>query len=307
MTISHYYRTIVIYGVGLMGGSLAKTIRRLDPSVRLKGIVRIPNSREDVMRLGLVDECWTEDEWFGGKGYSQCMEGDLLVFGTPVHRIKEQIARLPLDARFHITDMGSTKKNIVDSVSVHFNKRLVHNYVSSHPMCGSELAGPENALDGLYHGKLCILTPIGGSSSESLESVGGFWKSIGMTTHTMDGENHDRVLAYLSHGPHILSSLMVDWAQSAVGDENSRSPQPIMGGGFRDMARIAGSNPEMWQAILSENRIHILESMRKFSGHLDSVIRMLEMSDKESFAEFFHNADRNKSLLMHRQQTRENQ
>ncbi|NCN08571.1 MAG: prephenate dehydrogenase [Leptospira sp.] len=287
------FSNILIYGVGLMGASLAITLRKLDRKLNLYGVVRSNKSKETIQNMDIFTSVFTEKEYLEAPNWNNL---DLIIFGTPVDSIESLIRKLPRELKAVITDIGSTKHTIDLSV-----KKILgnsHKYISSHPMCGSELAGPENAIDNLYENKLCILTPIEGCDEDSYRKIQEFWKFIGMECLTLDSSTHDETLAYLSHSPHILSSMMVIWAERMAGEVNTDSPMPIMGGGFRDMARIAGSNPEMWKAILSENRNSILNSLLEFQKDLTSTINLLKSGEQDDFQKFFEVASIKKKFLL---------
>jgi len=287
--IREYASKILIYGVGLMGSSLAIDIRKADSKVHLTGIVRSLKSKKICESLKVFDHLFTEEE-FLKQSERIWNQFDFVIIGTSVSAVKSIVRRIPHSCRAVLTDMGSTKQTIIDAVESHYSGRGFHNYVSSHPMCGSENAGPENAIPDLYRDKLCIITPLPSSDSDSVQKVMQFWKDLGMITYSMAGTEHDRVLAVLSHSPHILSSVLVIWAEKEVGKENQLSPRPIMGGGFRDMARIAGSNPEMWQSIVGENQDFILKSLKSFQDHLQATIECIETGNPELWKHFFHSA-----------------
>lgn len=291
--MSQEFKKILIYGVGLMGSSLALALRKLDKDIQLYGVVRSTKSKEVISRMGIFHSVNIENEFLSKPNWSDL---DLIIFGTPVDTLEALISNLPHGLNAVLTDMGSTKYAIDVSVKKLLGSK--HKYISSHPMCGSELSGPENAIENLYSNKLCILTPIEGSDKESLLKIENFWKSIGMLCYQMDSKTHDETLSYLSHSPHILSSLMVIWAERMAGEVNRQSPMPIMGGGFRDMARIAGSNPEMWKAILSENRKPILNSLIEFQNELNSAIELLKSGEQKDFQNLFELAALKKKSLL---------
>lgn len=280
------FSNILIYGLGLMGGSLALTLRKKFPEVKIHAVVRSTVSQKNILDRNLVDSVRLESEIQDSSSGFSWEEYDFILFGTPVHLIKNQVRLIPQDIPAVISDMGSTKKTIVEAVESYYGDRE-HNYVSSHPMCGSEQTGAEHAIDDLYQDKLCILTPVRNSNVEAKEKLRSFWEAVGMRTYELDDTSHDRILAYLSHSPHVISSVMVTWAERFVGEENKKSPQPIMGGGFRDMARIAGSNPEMWKAILQENHSAILGSLKNFREELDVFISSLEKGESGDWEEYF--------------------
>jgi prephenate dehydrogenase len=280
-----------------MGASLALALRKVDDSCRIDGLVRSKKSQLDSEKLNVLNKVYLEEEFLAERNTAKWDQYDLIVFGTPVHLIKKQITYIPVDSIPVLTDMGSTKATILSAVETHFSGCLQHNYVSSHPMCGSENSGPSSAIDDLFVNKLCILSALAHSKPLVMERLERFWSSIGMKTYRMDGVEHDRVLAYLSHSPHIIAALLANWAKESVGEDNSESPQPIMGGGFRDMVRIAGSNPEMWQAILIENKVEIAKSLYKFKDVLSSAIELIETGSPEELTNFFVKAAQDKKQL----------
>ncbi|WCL48898.1 prephenate dehydrogenase [Leptospira sp. GIMC2001] len=284
---------ILIYGVGLMGASLAYAIRKKYPDCSIDGVVRSKSSLEICENKKLLNQGLLESDFLMNPNWN---DYDLVVFGTPVDSIVLQIDNIPKDSKTIYTDMGSTKQSIIDKVNNYFPEK--HNYISSHPMCGSEQLGASNAIPDLYENKLCIITTASGSNENAKNSVIEFWQTIGMKIYCMQAKEHDRVLAYLSHSPHILSSLMAIWANKTVGEENQKSPMPIMGGGFRDMARIAGSNPEMWKGILAQNKLEIIESLRNFQIELNQSIELLENGNVSDWEKFFEDALMHKNSLL---------
>jgi prephenate dehydrogenase len=301
------FRSVLIYGVGLMGASLARSLKSKDRDIRITGVVRTDKSKKHLLEKHYCDQVYLEKEFDSIQKDSILSEIDLVILGTPVTTIRDQIRLFPLVDGPIITDMGSTKQTIVDSVEKYFSeiqaksseKILYHNYISSHPMCGSELSGPENSVPDLYTEKLCILTGLKHSNPDNMPRLKKFWTDLGMFTHTLSDLDHDRILAFLSHSPHVISSILVEWADRNIGRENSESPKPILGGGFRDMARIGGSNPEMWASILEENRENIVSSLEEFQKDLSQVIALLKTGKAEDFRKLFQSAGRAKSHLLH--------
>jgi|JI8StandDraft_1071087.scaffolds.fasta_scaffold00054_8 prephenate dehydrogenase len=260
---------VLIFGMGLMGGSLSLAIKKRYPTVRVTGVVRSEKSKQEIIESKLADLVYTEKE------ISESLDWNvyqLVIFSTPVHTVLKYISKIPSSGNTIFTDLGSTKGTIIRAVDLHFAD--LHRYVSSHPMCGSEFSGPASAMEDLYHNKLCILTSAKGTNVEAMDFIRNFWKEIGSWTLEMEPNEHDETLAYLSHLPHILSSLLVQTAikNSTVHKVVSDADKPITGGGFRDMSRIAGSNFEMWNSIFQENQKFIFDSLFEFRNELDKMI-----------------------------------
>ncbi|TGL52134.1 prephenate dehydrogenase/arogenate dehydrogenase family protein [Leptospira meyeri] len=249
---------VLIYGMGLMGGSLALSIRQKFPSTEISAVVRSEKSKSTILNKQLANFVFLQNEFLTPNWSNY----DLVVFSTPVESILKIIPTLPKSGDTIFIDLGSTKETIVSAVESYFGD-LAHNYISTHPMCGSEQVGPEAAIEDLYVDKLCILTSPKSASNTSLEWVRSFWEKIGSWTLEMDSKSHDETLAYLSHLPHVISTLLVNVAgsNSTTKKEILESPKPITGGGFRDMSRIAGSNPDMWISIFKENQVFLCQSI----------------------------------------------
>ncbi|MCB1141230.1 MAG: prephenate dehydrogenase/arogenate dehydrogenase family protein [Leptospiraceae bacterium] len=283
-----------------MGGSLSLALKKYNKEIKVTGVVRSKSSFEEARSLQIVDSILMEEEILDDKDI--CHSFDLIVFGLPVDLTCEKILSIPDTYRGYMTDLGSTKKEIIQTVNKKFSS--THNYFSSHPMTGSELSGAKNSLAGLYENKLCILTPAEHSSESSRIKIQEFWKVLGSHTIEISETDHDEILAYLSHSPHIISSLMVNWVTEnpLVLDYNDQSPIPLYGGGFRDMSRIAGSNPEMWEAIIRTNHNSVKKSLIHFQNKLNELILLLEkeekMGDQKFWGEYFKKSkiSRNKIL-----------
>lgn len=249
---------VLVYGMGLMGGSLALAIRQKFPNTEISAVVRSEKSKSTILTKQLANHVFLQNEFLTPNWSNY----DLVVFSTPVESILKIIPTLPKSGNTIFIDLGSTKETIVSAVESYFGD-MAHNYISTHPMCGSEQAGPDAAVPDLYVDKLCILTSPKSASNTSLEWVRSFWEKIGSWTLEMDSKSHDETLAYLSHLPHVISTLLVNVAGSnpTTKKEILESSKPITGGGFRDMSRIAGSNPDMWISIFKENQRFLLKSI----------------------------------------------
>ncbi|MBI3395969.1 MAG: prephenate dehydrogenase/arogenate dehydrogenase family protein [Spirochaetia bacterium] len=281
------FKSVLIHGMGMMGASLALAIRSVPGyGGRVTGTVRSEKSAA-LARIGRVaDEVFVGSE----KAFAAAAAGeyDLVVLGMPVRGVIAELNKFP---RFSgvVTDMSSTREEVHNAAALRPDLR----FVGSHPMCGSENAGPGAAKKDLYTGRLCIVTRAPGAAAVPEEdSVRAAWNAIGMKVHVMDAVSHDTVLAFLSHAPHVLSGLLALWAMSdpSVSGAIEGSPMPITGGGFRDMSRIAGSNPEMWTDIIATNREAILKALRAYRGNLDVAIERLESQGPDVWPQWFKEA-----------------
>lgn len=256
---------VLIYGMGLMGGSLALSLRTKFPNIVITAVVRSEKSKTTILEKSLANQVFLQKEFL----IPDWTNYDLVVFSTPVESILKIIPSLPKSGNTIFIDLGSTKETIINAVESYYGN-TTHHYISTHPMCGSEQAGPEAAVVDLYVDKLCILTKPKTASNSSLEWVRLFWESVGSWTMEMDSKSHDETLAYLSHLPHVISTLLVNVAgnNSATMKEVLGIQKPITGGGFRDMSRIAGSNSDMWISIFKENQVFLRKSIDDFIEQL---------------------------------------
>jgi prephenate dehydrogenase len=292
------FSNILIYGLGLMGGSLGLALRKTDASVKTTGVLRSKKSFEEIKNFQITDHLVIEEDFLNENRWD---DYDIIIFSLPVDLTCEKILLIPTDYKGCITDLGSTKKEIINAVKNKF--QTTHNYYSSHPMTGSELSGAINAKEDLYKGKLCILTKEDNTSPVSIEKITRFWNEIGSTTVDIPAKDHDEILSYLSHAPHILSSLLVTWANKSeiVNRYTHSSPLPLSGGGFRDMSRIAGSNPEMWEAIISTNREAILSCLVAYQSQLADIIDLLSQDpsiQKGLWKTYFESSKKSRNKLL---------
>ena len=290
-------RSILIYGMGMMGASLAAALRAEESFTgQITGVVRTERSAHFIRDNGLADQVHVLAEP-GQASRIDLSDCDLIVIGVPVGSVAAVLHSLPPFGGI-VTDISSTRRAVEGAAAGRPDLR----FVGSHPMCGSEDAGPAAFRAGLFKGRLCIITPRSSTDAPSPDErqsalqdahqVTAFWEALGMQTYFLDADTHDRLTAFLSHTPHLLSGMLALWAQSdeAVATSLEHSPQPVTGGGFKDMARIAGSNPEMWADIIATNGDLILESLQGFVDQTETVMDLLRRNDREAWLRWFKEA-----------------
>lgn len=264
------FRKIVICGVGLIGGSLALSLRR---SGYMGSIVGLERNREILSRahaLGIVDDAgFSPEETF--------RNADLLVLAVPVAQtanvLRSVMPYLPDD--LIITDTGSTKTNVV-AMARDVLGAQVGRFVPAHPIAGREMNGPEAATDDLFLGKKAVITRLAENRREDVERIAGLWEQCGAVIHYLTPEDHDNVFATVSHMPHLLAYGLVDYV--------ARHPKSELffryaASGFRDFTRIAGSSPEMWRDITLANREHLLTEMDAYMDELKQIRDFVEKAD----------------------------
>ena len=235
-------KSIVIVGVGLIGGSIAAAVRKRFPECRVIGIGRNLERLNTACELGLLTDCADQIS------AASIPEGSLGIVCLPVDQIAAAVLQL-IDAGCElITDAGSVKASIYASLEDDAGRT----FIGSHPIAGSEHTGFEHADADLFVNRHCVVTPMHANAIKTARVV-AFWKSIGSTVQEMSPDDHDRVLALTSHLPHIIAAVM----SGCVAPDQL----PFTGTGFRDTTRIAAGSASLWTSILLGNANHCVESI----------------------------------------------
>jgi prephenate dehydrogenase len=255
-------KTVTIYSVGLLGGSLGLALRNSGFKGRITGISS-PARAELAKKLGCIDEGYPYEKLGAVAGGT-----DLLVLCSPVNVIKktiEQLAALPLPQGLVITDVGSTKQEITDLAARVLPPHV--RFVGGHPMAGSEKSGPQASDPYLFQNAIFVLTPPGGAAAATDRDLASFLeKYLGCRTLFLEPAVHDRIVAAVSHVPHLLAVALVNLAQEV--ETAVPGTLALAAGGFRDMTRIAGSSYDVWHDILSTNK-------KAIEPLIDGMIRQL--------------------------------
>lgn len=234
-------QSIVIIGVGLIGGSIAAAVRKRFPECKVTGIGRNPERLQHASQRGLLTN------YSDQISSAFIPEGSLGIVCLPVDQIAEAVGRLVEAGCELVTDAGSVKASIYAGLGNVSHER----FVGSHPIAGGEQTGFESADADLFFNRLCVVTPMQ-SPVLKTERVAAFWKSIGMTVQQMSADEHDRILALTSHLPHITAAV----TSGCVSEELL----PFTGSGFRDTTRIAAGSAGLWTSILLGNRVHCFKN-----------------------------------------------
>ena len=258
---------ISILGPGLLGASLAKAARSRRLADRIHVWARRPEARQACLDAGWCDAA--EAEPAAAVGGS-----DFVVVCTPVDRIVPTLesAREGLLPGAVVTDVGSTKARICRE-AVALLPPEVH-FVGSHPMAGSEKTGMENAREDLFLDRACLVTPLPPTEGRIQERVVAFWRGLGMRVHCLAPEEHDRVVANISHLPHMLASVLC-----ARLSENPPDWKLLAGAGLLDTTRVAAGSPDLWTSICQHNRDALLEALRLYRDRLEDLQALLATED----------------------------
>lgn len=285
MTTATFSR-IALLGPGLLGGSLAMTLRERCPETRIRIWGRRLESVEEVRSRGLAELASTD--------LQPVVEGaDLVIFCVPVEAMSELASRaLPhLSPNTILTDVGSVKAPVVKDLESILTQESC--FVGSHPMAGSEQAGLGAARADLFEGSVCIVTPTSESNESAVERIEGFWDSVGCRVRRLSPEHHDEVIALVSHLPHLLAAALAKF----VAD---RDPEAFAfcGPGFRDTTRVASGPPEMWTGIFSGNRQALRTSLEALIEMLNETVTLLDAFDQGRMLRFLTEARDARDRLM---------
>ena len=285
-----HFNKVAIIGVGLIGGSLAIILREKGIAKNIVGVGRGIKNLKTAKKLGVVNS-YTQDAREG------VQDADLVVVAIPVASITKVIKEaLPsLKKGAIVTDVGSVKKNIVDEVEKILPDTI--HFVAGHPIAGTENAGVEAAFPTLFQNRRCILTPAKKTNKAALEKVKKLWEIAGSEVILMDAEKHDKILAAVSHLPHVVAYCLVNTVSNIHvpegfnrGNDFNASIVKYSAGGFKDFTRIASSPPEMWRDICLLNKDAILDVVRRFKETLIGLEEMIKKSDGDGLQKEFEKA-----------------
>ena len=258
-----------IVGLGLMGGSFAKVVKKYKLSSEVVGYDHNQVHQEQALELGLVDKIVDIDG---------LLQSDMIVLCIPVDAIISFIPTLEgISKDTTIVDFGSTKKLIVDNIPTNLRKQ----FVPAHPMTGTEKFGPSAAIDGLYEGKTIVLCDLEECDDIHSNRVVDIFNAIAMRIIYMDSSTHDIHACYMSHLPHAISFAL---ANTVMNHEDPSNIISLAAGGFKDMSRIAKSSSHMWTDIFRQNRSNMLDSLDKFDNQMKQIREMIENKEYEKMA-----------------------
>lgn len=276
-------KKIVIFGVGLIGGSFALALRKAGAVEQIVGVGRTAASLLRAKELGIIDVISTSLE-------ESLKKADLVLLAVPVAQTEATLAAIKpyLEKNTIVTDAGSIKGEVVLAARRALGDK-VGQFVPGHPIAGLESTGPDAAIADLYVGKKVVLTPLPENSTEQVATVQQAWQQCGAVIHQLTPENHDAVFAAVSHLPHLLAYALVD---DIANKEHADLLFQYAASGFRDFTRIAGSSPEMWRDISLTNQDAILTELDAYIAQLTRLRNQLADADGAAIHAMFSNAQR---------------
>lgn len=273
------FERAAIIGVGLIGSSLARVIRRKGLAREIVAFDASNEVRARLREIAIADRV-------ADAAATAVESADLVILCAPVGAmgaIAEEIGP-HLAAGATVSDVGSVKTSILAAVAPHLPASV--NFIPAHPVAGTEESGPDAGFATLFLKRWTILTPPEGADPKAVARLAAFWKSAGANVETMAPAHHDLVLAITSHVPHLIAYNIVGTAADL--EEVTRSEViKFSAGGFRDFTRIAASDPIMWRDIFLNNKEAVLEMLGRFNEDLTALQRMIRRSDGEGLESLF--------------------
>lgn len=276
---------IAIIGVGLIGGSLALTLKDKNSVSKVFGVDKNENNLKKALKLGIIDEAVTLEE--------ALKQAQVIVLSVPVDAILSLLPPI-LDQceKQVILDMGSTKESIIKAIKDHPKRGRL---VAAHPMAGTEYSGPEAAVPGLFKGKVMVYIDAMKSDEDAFEIAEQVTELLEMKTTFMNAKEHDIHTAYVSHISHITSMAL---ALTVLGKEKSQGRIfELAGSGFESTVRLAKSSPEMWTPIFRQNRENVLEVLAEQIEQLKQWHDVLEREDYESLNKLIKKSNKIKRII----------
>ncbi len=274
-----HFERIALIGIGLIGSSIARDVKQL---ALAKHVVVSTRSEETLKRAEEL-ELGTE---YTVSAADAVRDADLVIVSVPVgasEAVAQQIAG-SLKPGAIVTDVGSTKASVIAQMAPHMPDHV--HFIPGHPLAGTEKSGPDAGFAGLFRDRWCIFTPLPDTDGAALDKLKAFWMALGSRVDDMDPQHHDKVLAIVSHLPHIIAYNIVGTADDLETVTESEVIK-YSASGFRDFTRLAASDPTMWRDICLHNKDAILEMLARFSEDLAYLQRAIRWGEGDKLFELF--------------------
>ena len=276
---------IVVIGIGLIGGSFARDLRRVNPGAEILGMDRDESHMARAVELGLVDR----------EAVDADLEAAAVVLVTiPVNSLAAELPSVldQVGEETLVFDAGSTKALICEAVREHPKRR---NFLACHPIAGTEFTGPQAAISGLYEGKTNIICEVEQTAFRIQERALDLFRQLGMRIRYMNPVAHDRHIAYVSHLSHISSFML---GKTVIEKEkNERDIFDLAGSGFESTVRLAKSSPQMWTPIFEQNRENVLETLDEYIANLQGFRNLLQDGNFDGVFDEMEQTNRIKEIL----------
>ncbi len=276
------FQNIAIVGVGLIGGSIGLALRQRGLANEVLGIGRRQESLDRALACGAIDRALLDLE-------AGVATAEVVIVATPVASVVEDVCRVltACSGQALVTDVGSAKAAICTGIET--RAAALEPFVGSHPLAGDHRSGPENARANLLEGKTVVVTPTEMTTESTANRAQVFWEALGAQVVRMAPEQHDQALAATSHLPHLVASALA-----------AATPEqwlPLAATGWADTTRVAGSDPELWTQIFSQNRAALLEASERLVEQLGQLRENLSAENWSQIQETLQQAKRTRDAL----------
>lgn len=272
---------LTVIGIGLIGGSFARAVRRGGAVGEIVGCGTDAVELRNAVELGVIDRA--EADVAGA-----ARDADVVMIATPVGVIPEVFRRIAdvLNEDTIVTDAGSVKGSVVAAARAHLGRHFPR-FVPGHPIAGTERSGVASSFAELYVNQRVILSPEPETRADAVATVRALWEAAGAHVEEMSAAEHDAILAYTSHLPHMVAFAL---ANCLAGAEPASELLRFAAGGFRDLTRIASSHPVMWRDIAIANRAELLRALRDYQASIGEVVSAIEREDAVVLEQLFARA-----------------
>ncbi|MDD5059604.1 MAG: prephenate dehydrogenase [Candidatus Omnitrophica bacterium] len=272
------FKKAIIIGTGLIGGSLGLAMKKKKLARTIVGFSRHLENARLAKKMGAID-CI-------GKNLGIVKDADLIILATPVKSIIEISSRIKdkINKNCIVIDVGSTKQAIVARLDP-----IIPNFVGCHPLAGSEKRGASNLGNDIFKDSICILTPTPLTNLKTLNKIRVFWQKLGAKVVLVTPEKHDRALAFTSHLPHAIAFALI----SSIPD-NFLS---LSSKGLKDVARISGSDSELWVQIFLSNKQKLLTAINTFQKKISALKLALENNNTKLLTGIIKKANKQREKL----------
>ena len=270
------FKNILVVGLGLIGGSILKTIKELNIPLEVYGLDLDEEVTKKANNIGLINNIDNQ--------LKKIEEDCLIVFSVPslsIERAFKLIEDSFNDEKVIFTDTFSSKSKLLEFLES--NTKVGEKFVMSHPIAGSEKSGLANYNSLLFKDKLVVLSAVNGDkNNKKLNKVKNFWELLGSKVTILDPEEHDKVFSKTSHLPHVIAFTLMHYLEKELGDKVFK----YSGGSLESYTRIASSDPLMWKDVSVSNKEAVLEAIKGFKSSLNQLSKLIESEDEESILDY---------------------
>ncbi len=276
---------VFIIGIGLIGGSMAKDIKGLNPNSTIYGVDKNASHLEEALALDIIDF---------KSSYDELILANIVIVSIPVDVLLTELPKILEEVNDDciVMDAGSTKGALCKSLENHPKRR---NFLACHPIAGTEFSGPSAAIEGLYQGKTNIICEVEKTAFKLQERALDLFQQMGMRIRYMNPEAHDKHIAYVSHLSHISSFML---GKTVIEKEkNELDIFDMAGSGFESTVRLAKSSPAMWTPIFEQNKENVLETLEEYIQNLVDFKQLLLKDDYKGIYNEMNNTNKIKEIL----------